>query len=111
MGSSFAPPVPGGGAPPPAPAPAPQAGGPPPGISGLVGGVPNATPVGPTPEQKTQAYMDQIRNLSIAIDALAQVHPEAADDLNNAKNALVNSMSKVASSMASPEAQPQPPTF
>jgi hypothetical protein len=109
---AFAPPLPGQGqGMPSAPAQPQTPGGPPPGLSGLVGGVPNATPVGPTPEQKVQAYMDQIRNLSIAIDALAQQHPEAANDLNDAKNALVNSMSKVASAMTSPEGQPQPQTM
>lgn len=110
--ASFAPPLPGQGqGAPSAPATPPTPGGPPPGISGLVGGVPNATPIGPTPEQKVQAYMDQIRSLSMNIDALAQQHPEASNDLNDAKNALINSMTKVASSMTSPEAQPQPPTF
>lgn len=81
------------------------------GLSGLVGGVPQQQPVGPTPEQKTQAYMDQVRNLHMAIDALAQDHPEAAQDLNDAKNALTNSMSKVATNMTSPETGPAPPTF
>lgn len=111
---AFAPPIPGNGPgsnAAPNPPPSPGAGSPPPGLSGLVGGAPTATPVGPTPEQKVQAYMDQIRNLSIGIDALAQQHPEAANDLNDAKNALVNSMSKVASAMSSPEGQPQPQTF
>lgn len=110
--ASFAPPLPGQGqGAASAPAQPPTPGGPPPGLSGLVGGVPNAQPVGPSPEQKVQAYMDQIRNISIQIEALAQQHPEAANDLNDAKNAIVNSMSKVASAMTSPEGQPQPPTF
>ena len=106
--ASFAPPPPG---PPQAPPPQPNAGGPPPGLSGLVGGVPSPAPVGPTPDQKVQAYMDQVRNLHMAIDALAQDHPEAANDLNDAKNALTNSMSKVATNMTSPETGPAPPTF
>lgn len=107
----FAPPIPGGpgGAPTPTTSPAPGA--PPPGLSGLVGGVPTAQPLGPTPDQQTQAYMEQIRNLHIAIDALATQHPEAANDLNDAKNALTASMSKVAVSSASPESAPQPQTF
>lgn len=104
--ASFAPPPPGPQqAPPPGPTQAPA------GISGLVGGVPNSQPVGPTPDQKVQAYMEQVRNLHMAIDALAQDHPEAANDLNDAKNALTNSMSKVASSSTSPETGPAPPTF
>ena len=105
-GTSFAPPPPGPAAPPP---PSPQQA--PAGISGLVGGVPNNQPPGPTPDQKTQAYMEQVRNLHMAIDALAQDHPEASSDLNDAKNALTNSMSKVSSAMTSPEAGPAPPTF
>lgn len=110
MGSSFAPPVPASpGAPPPAPPPG--AGQPPAGISGLVGGVPSQLPTGPTPDQKVQAYMEQIRNLTIAIEALAQQHPEAANDMNDAKNALINSMSKVATAMQSPDQNPQPQTF
>ena len=105
----FAPPLPGPTQP--QQAPAPGAGAPPPGITGLVGGVPNSTPVGPTPDQKVQAYMGQIRDITIQLDALAQQHPEAANDMNDAKNALINSMSKVAAAISSPEGQPQPPTF
>lgn len=107
--AGFAPPLPGPGQP--QQTPTPGAGAPPPGISGLVGGVPNATPVGPTPEQKIQAYMEQIRNITIQLDALANQHPEVANSMNDAKNALIDSMSKVASAMSSPEGQPQPPTF
>lgn len=107
--AGFAPPLPGPGQP--QTAPTPGAGAPPAGISGLVGGAPQGAPVGPTPEQKTQAYMEQIRNLTILIEALAQQHPEAANDMNDAKNALINSMAKVASAMTSPEGQPQPQTF
>lgn len=107
--AGFAPPVPGPNSP--QQSPAPGSGAPPAGLSGMVGGAPAATPAGPTPEQKVQAYMDQIRNVSLAIEALAQQHPEAANDLNDAKNALVNSMSKVASAMSSPEGQAQPQTF
>lgn len=110
--ASFAPPPPtpgGPSAPPPQAAQPPNA--PPAGLSGLVGGVPNAQPLGPTPDQKIQAYMEQVRNLHMAIDALATDHPEAANDLNDAKNALTNSMSKVASAMSAPESGPQPMTF
>ena len=110
--ASFAPPLPGGpGSPQVPPPPPPNPGGPPPGLSGLVGGVPNATPLGPTPDQQVEAYMEQVRNLHMAIDALATQHPEAANDLNDAKNALTASMSKVAVSSASPESAPQPQTF
>lgn len=104
-GASFAPPPPG---PPGATPGGPQ---PPAGISGLVGGAVTSPQPGPTPDQKVQAYMEQVRNLHMAIDALAQDHPEAANDLNDAKNALTNSMSKVASAMSSPESGPAPPTF
>jgi len=104
--ASFAPPPPG---PPQGPPPSDQQA--PMGLSGLVGGVPNQQPVGPTPDQKVQAYMEQVRNLHMSIDALAQNHPEAANDLNEAKNALTNSMSKVATGMTSPETGPMPPTF
>ena len=107
--ATFAPPPPGPiGAPPPS-AP-PQAGGPPAGISGLVN-TPQAQPQGPTPDQKFQAYAEQVRTLHSAIDALALDHPEASNDLNDAKNALTNSLSKVATSATSPETGPAPPNF
>ena len=92
----------------PAPGP-PQAA--PAGLSGLVQGGPSATPLGPTPDQKIQAYMEQVRGIHMQIDSLARQHPEAAKDLNDAKNALTQSMSKVATSVGSPEGQPQPQTF
>lgn len=106
----FAPPPPGPpGGPPPQSAPAP--GQSPAGISGLVGGANQAPPPGPTPDQKFQAYAEQVRGLHSAIDALALDHPEAANDLNDAKNALTNSLSKVATSSSSPDAGPAPPSF
>jgi len=107
--ASFAPPPPSPNSAPPASAP--PSGGPPAGLSGLVGGVPNATPQSPTPQQQAEAYMEQVRNLHMAIDALATQHPEAANDLNDAKNALTNSMAKVATAMTSPQGGPQPMTF
>jgi len=97
--TSFATPIPG--------TEAPQA---PPGISGLMDpGM--AQPMGPSPQQIAQAYMEQIRALHEAIDALAQDHPEASKELNDAKLALSNSMGKVAASATSPEGGPQPQTF
>lgn len=102
MGSSL-PPLPGQSTPPNAAS----------GISGLLGNVQGVTlpATGPTPQQMTQAYMDQVRRLHIDIDTLAQDHPEAAEDLNNAKNALTNSMSKVATAMSAPSQGVSPPTF
>lgn len=101
MGSSFAGPLPGNG-------PAPTQG-----ISAIL--PPNASGLptnGPSPQERVQAYMDQIKQFHEAIDALAQDHPEAAQELNDAKNQLTNSMSKVASAMSSPDASaPQPRTF
>jgi hypothetical protein len=106
--ASFAPPPPSPpGAPPPAP---PAAGAPPPGISGLVNAN-QATPPGPTPDQKFQAYAEQVRGLHTAIDGLALDHPEAANDLNDAKNALTNSLSKVATNSSGPDTGPAPPSF
>ena len=90
-------------APPQAPLPA--------GSNPLLGNSGNLPPSGPTPDQQVSAYMDQVRNLSIQIDALALDHPEASDDLNQAKQALANSMSKVASALTQPQNSPQPPTF
>lgn len=103
MGTSL-PPIPGGGA---------QAQNQPPGISNLLGGPGSARlpQTGPTPQQRVQAYMEQIRAVHMSIDALAQDHPEAAQDLNDAKNSLTQSMSKVATAMSQPEEQPAPPTF
>ena len=99
MGSSQLPPVP-GSTPPPAS-----------GISGLLGPKPNLPQTGPTPQEKVQAYMTQIRQLHIAVDALAQDHPEASEELNDAKNSLTNSMAKVASAMTAPDGQPTTMTF
>src|SRR5579863_558062 len=104
--AALAPPLPGAGSNTPAPPPPTPAG-----LSGLVGGVPTGQQLGPTPEQKAQAYMEQVRNIHMAIDALATDHPEAGSDLQDAKNALTNSMSKVASAMTAPEGGPQPATF
>lgn len=100
MGSSNLPPIPGA---------QPQPSG---GISSLIGGPPvNLPQTGPTPQQRVQAYMDQVRQLHLGIDALATDHPEAAEELNNAKNALTNSMSKVASAVTAPDGNPGPMTF
>ena len=109
--ASFAPPPPGppGGGPPQAPSP--QPGAPPPGISGLVSGANQTAPPGPTPDQKFQAYAEQVRGLHSMLDALAVDHPEAANDLNDAKNALTNSLSKVATNSSGPDTGPAPPTF
>lgn len=111
--ASFAPPPqlsggPGGPGPVPPPSPAGPAA-PPPGISGLIGGDQTATSIGPTPQQRVEAYMVQVRNIHMEIDALAQMHPEASNELNNAKNALTESMAKVATATASPDQGPQPP--
>jgi len=67
--------------------------------------------MGPSPDQKFQAYAEQVRGLHSAIDALALDHPEAASDLNDAKNALTNSLSKVATASTSPDVGPAPPSF
>lgn len=100
MGSTSLPPMPGQ-------APPPQAG-----IGSLIG--PNSSQLpqtGPTPQEKVQAYMTQIRQLHMGIDALAQDHPEASEDLNMAKNSLTNSMSKVATAMMNPQNDAGPMTF
>lgn len=109
--ASFAPPPPQSPISGPPAAMGPQAGAPPAGISGLVSGSPQAAPLGPTPDQKFQAYAEQVRGLHSAIDALALDHPEAANDLNDAKNALTNSLSKVATASTSPDVGPAPPNF
>jgi hypothetical protein len=90
------------------PPPSPPQGG---NISPLMAGqqVPNTG--GPTPDQRVAGYMEQVRNISIMIDTLAGQFPDASEDLNNAKTALVNSMSKVATSMSQPSGAGQPPTF
>lgn len=79
------------------------------GIGALLG--PQQAPQGPSPQQRVQAYMDQVKALHDGIDALAQDHPEAGEELNTAKQALTNSLAKVASAMSSPSASPQPQTF
>lgn len=93
------------GNPPPAPAQGP------PGQSSLLGGTSVPKPAGPTPDQRTAGYMDQIRNIHLQIDALANQYPAASDELGQAKVALANSMAKVAAAMAQPEQSPGPQTF
>lgn len=65
----------------------------------------------PTPDQRVTGYMDQIRNLHIQIDALANQFPAASEDLDTAKKALASSMAKVAAMISQPEQSPQPQTF
>lgn len=66
---------------------------------------------GPTPDQRVAGYMEQIRNLTTQIDALANQFPDAAQTLNTAKLALVKSMENVATAMSQPSGANQPPTF
>lgn len=100
MGSTSLPPMPGQ-------APGPQAG-----LSSLLGPTASQLPqTGPSPQEAVQAYMGQIRQLHMGIDALAQQHPEAAEDLNIAKNSLTNSMSKVATAVMNPQNDAGPMTF
>lgn len=102
------PPLPqGGGLPPQAPATPPGPGS---NVSSLTPGQPLA-PAGPTPDQRVAGYFEQVRNLSIQIDALASQFPDASQDLDTAKTALLNSMSKVATAMSQPSGGNQPPTF
>ncbi len=78
---------------------------------GLLGGLQPSQPAGPTPDQRVAGYMDQVRNLHMQIDALATDHPEASEDLGKAKQALTDSMSKVAAALTQPSQSPQPQTF
>jgi hypothetical protein len=52
-----------------------------------------STPV-VSPEQQSEAFMMQVRELTMQIDGLAQMHPEVGEDLEIAKQALVNAMTK-----------------
>lgn len=105
QGGGGLPPMPSGGAPPPAPA---QQNG---NFSPLTPGGTVQSTQGPTPDQRVSGYMEQVRNLSVQIDALAGQFPDASEDLNNAKTALLNSMAKVATAMSQPSGSGQPPTF
>lgn len=89
----------------------PGAGAPPPdgGAQGAQGLVPDTPIGGNDPMAQQDAFMAQIRDLHTTIDALAQDHPEAAQDFEDAKNSLIAAMSKVAASLGSPDAQQQPP--
>jgi len=80
---------------------------PPPDVANLV--APPVPVPSPSPQDRISNYMNQVRELHMTLDALATSHPEASEDLNTAKVALTNSMSKVASASASPNAIPQPP--
>jgi hypothetical protein len=87
-----------------------QASQPPGGGNPLLGSTP-IPQAGPTPDQRLTAYMEQIRTVSMQIDALATDHPEASEDLNQAKTALTNSLAKVSAATAQQQSVPQPPSF
>jgi hypothetical protein len=70
-------------------------------------------PAGPNPEAaRIVSFMTSIRDMHMQIDSIAGEFPEASEDLEKAKTALTNSMSKVAASQSSPaQMTSQPPTF
>lgn len=73
---------------------------------------PGASPSqGPTPEQLAEQYMKQVQQLSAAIDALASQFPPASKNLRDAKQALIDSMTAVAGSLAQTNGTQQPKTF
>lgn len=80
-------------------------------LQAILGQPTNLPQLGPTPQDRFRAYMQQVRQLHIGIDALAQDHPEASEELNMAKNALSNSMAKVAGAISAPEGSPTTLTF
>jgi hypothetical protein len=67
-----------------------------------------STPV-VSPEQQSEAFMMQVRELTMQIDGLAQMHPEIGEDLEIAKQALVNAMTRalMMQSTTEPGAAPQ----
>jgi hypothetical protein len=67
-----------------------------------------STPV-VSPEQQSEAFMMQVRELTMQIDGLAQNYPEIGEDMEIAKQALVNGMTKILmlSSTTEPGSAPQ----
>jgi hypothetical protein len=61
-----------------------------------------------TPEQQAQGIMLQIRELHMAMDALARQNPLMAEDMEIAKQALTNAMTKTVIAMSSTEPQSAP---
>lgn len=86
--------------------------GPPPGPSpsnallGPTGSAP--APVGPSPEQQSEALMSEVRDLTMRMTSLARQFPDGADDLEVAIQSLINFMTKtvIASSNTEPSSAP-----
>lgn len=96
-------------------APGPQAAQPPMGSmdpSALLGPGVSAPPAASTPvvspEQQSEAFMMQVRELTMQIDGLAQIYPEAGEDFEIAKQALVNALTKCLMSQSSTEPASSP---
>lgn len=57
-------------------------------------GSPSASTPVVSPEQQSEAFMMQVRELTMQIDGLATAYPECGEDFDIAKQALVNAMTK-----------------
>jgi hypothetical protein len=92
-------------------APPQQAG--PAGLASLLGPAAGAAPAQSTPvvspQQQSEAFMMQVRDLTMQIDGLAQSYPECGEDFEIAKQALVNAMTKclMLQSQTEPGSAPQ----
>jgi hypothetical protein len=62
-----------------------------------------SAPPAPSLEQASEAFMMQIRELTIQIDGIAMAHPEVGEDLEIAKQALINAMTKSLMTMSQTE--------
>lgn len=70
----------------------------PPTAAGLLGQ--QAAPSNVTPEDHVQALLDQFRQLSTQVQALARQYPAAQQDLAVANDALIGAMTKVVGSLS-----------
>jgi hypothetical protein len=81
-------------------------------MSALLGPGASAPPAASTPvispEQQSEAFMMQVREIVMQIDGLATMRPDAAEDFEIAKQALVNAMTKslMMSSSTEPSSAP-----
>lgn len=66
------------------------------------------TQAAPSPEQQSQAFMMQTKDLTMQITALARQFPAGAQDYEFAIQALINAMTKVITSMSSTEPESAP---
>jgi hypothetical protein len=64
--------------------------------------------MGPTPEQQSEAFMAEVRELTIRISALARSFPAGAEDFELAVQNLINAMTKTVIAQSNTEPMSAP---